>query len=111
MVAPALDLGHFPPVPVVLLSSYGPRAGGHIQTSYRWCWWLRNAAFSYEMERQLAGTVEADDLCHTAGRKGQAKQGGKKPLGRRAHGHRKKREPGRGHDDKDQPAMIAWISR
>src|SRR5262249_13557599 len=32
------------------------------RTSYRWCWWLRNAALSYEMERQLAGTVEADDL-------------------------------------------------
>jgi hypothetical protein len=25
--------------------------------------------------------VEADDLYHTAGQKGQAKQGGKKPLG------------------------------
>ena len=38
---------------------------------------------SYEMHRQLEGTVEADDLYHTAGHKGQAKQGGKKPLGRR----------------------------
>ena len=28
----------------------------------RWCWWLRNAALSYEMHRQLEGTVEADDL-------------------------------------------------
>src|SRR5262245_16717581 len=34
----------------------------HIRTSYRWCWWLRNAALSYEMHRQLEGTVEADDL-------------------------------------------------
>jgi transposase-like protein len=48
--------------------------GVHIRTSYRWCWWLRNAALSYEMERQLEGTVEADDLYHTAGNKGQAKQ-------------------------------------
>src|SRR5262244_1320494 len=47
--------------------------GVHIRTSYRWCWWLRNAALSYEMGRQLAGTVEADDLYHTAGNKGQAK--------------------------------------
>src|SRR5262249_14707775 len=46
--------------------------GVHIRTSYRWCWWLRNAALSYEMERQLAGTVEADDLYHTAGHNGQA---------------------------------------
>jgi hypothetical protein len=23
--------------------------GGHIRTGYRWCWWLRNAALSYEM--------------------------------------------------------------
>ena len=63
------------------------------------------------MERQLAGTVEADDLYQTAGHKGQAKQGGKKALGRTPRGRRKKREPGRGHYDKDRPAIIAWISR
>src|SRR6201993_1349188 len=85
--------------------------GVHIRTGYRWCWWLRNAAVSYEMERQLAGTVEADDLSHTAGNKGQAQGGGKKSLGRRARGRRKKREPGRGHYEKDRPAIIAWGSR
>jgi transposase-like protein len=85
--------------------------GVHIRTGYRWCWWLRNAALSYEIGRQLAGTVEADDLYHTAGKKGQAKTGGKKALGRRARGRRKKREPGRGHYDKDRPAIIAWVSR
>jgi hypothetical protein len=63
------------------------------------------------VDRQLDGTVEADDLYHTAGNKGQATQGGKKALGRRAHGRRKKREPGRGHYDKDRPTMIAWVSR
>ena len=47
--------------------------GLHVRTSYRWCWRLRNAALSYEMHRQLEGTVEADDLYHTAGNKGQAK--------------------------------------
>src|SRR5499433_1009736 len=85
--------------------------GVHIRTSYRWCWWLRHAALAYEMGRQLAGTVEADDLYHTAGHKGQATHGGKKALGRRARGRRKKREPGRGHDDQDRPAIIVWISR
>ena len=85
--------------------------GIHSRTSYRWCWWLRNSAVSYEMDRQLEGTVEADDLYHTAGQKGQAKQGGTKPLGRRPRGRRKKREPGRGHYDKDRPAIIAWVSR
>ena len=83
----------------------------HISTGYRWCWWLRNAALSYEMQRRLEGTIEADDLYHTAGYKGQAKGGGAKSLGRRARGRRKKREPGRGHYDKDRPAIIAWISR
>ena len=83
----------------------------HIRTSYRWCWWLRNAALSYETHRQLAGTVEADELYHTAGKKGQAKHGGKKHLGRRARDRRKKRKPGRGHYDKDRPAIIAWVSR
>jgi hypothetical protein len=63
------------------------------------------------VERQLAGTVEADELYHTAGNKGQARQGGKKSLGRRPRGRRKKREPGRGHYTKDRPAIIAWVSR
>jgi ISXO2-like transposase domain len=84
--------------------------GVHIRTSYRWCWGLRNAALSYEMDRQLAGTVEADELYHTAGHQGQAQQGGPNPLGRRPRRRRKKREPGRGHY-KDRPAIIAWVSR
>jgi transposase-like protein len=85
--------------------------GVQSRTSYRWCWWLRNTAMSYETDRRLEGTVEADDLYHTAGSKGQATGGGKRSLGRRARGHRKKREPGRGHYDKDRAAMIAWVSR
>ena len=83
----------------------------HIRTSSRWCWWLRHAALSYEMQRQVEGTVEADDLSHTAGQKGQAKRGGQKHLRRRARGRGKKREPGRGQYDKDRPAIIAWVSR
>jgi ISXO2-like transposase domain len=83
----------------------------HNRTSYRWGWWLRHAAVSYETDRQLEGTVEADDLYHTAGQKGQAHQGGQTSLGRRARGRRKQREPGRGPYDKDRPAMIAWVSR
>ena len=85
--------------------------GIHIRHGYRWCWWLRNAALSYEIGRQLDGTVEADDLYHTAGHKGQAKKGGTKSLGRKPRRRRKKREPGRGHYDKDRPAIIAWVSR
>jgi transposase-like protein len=85
--------------------------GVPIRTSYRWCWWLRNAALSYERHRQLAGTVAADDLYHTAGQRGQAKGGGKKALGCRARGRHKKREPGRGPYDQDRPAIIAWGSR
>src|SRR5262245_8447141 len=85
--------------------------GVHSRTSYRWCWWLRNTAVSYATDRRLEGTVEADDLDHTAGQKGQARQGGTKPLGRRPRGRRKKREPGRGHYEKDRPAIIAWVSR
>ena len=85
--------------------------GMHIRHGYRWCWWLRNAALSYEIGRKLDGTVEADDLSHTAGHKGQARTGGTKSLGRTPRGRRKKREPGRGHYDKDRPAIIAWVSR
>jgi hypothetical protein len=85
--------------------------GIRIRHGYRWYWWLHNAALSYEMGRQLDGTVEADDLCHTAGHKGKAKTGGPKSLGRKPRHRRKKREPGRGHYDKDRPAIVAWISR
>jgi transposase-like protein len=77
--------------------------GVHSRTSYRGCWWLRNTAVSYETDRRLEGTVEADDLYHTAGNKGQATHGGKKALGRRARGRRKKREPGRGTTTKTGP--------
>jgi hypothetical protein len=66
---------------------------------------------SYETDRHLEGTIEADELYHTAGNKGQAKQRGKKHLGRRPRSRRKKREPGQGHYDEDRPAMIAWVSR
>src|SRR6266853_6900657 len=85
--------------------------GVHIRTGYRWCWWLRNAALSYEIGRQLAGTVEADDLSHTAGHKGHAKTGGTKSLGRKPRGRRNTRDPGRGQYDKDRPAILAWLSR
>jgi transposase-like protein len=85
--------------------------GVHVRTGYRWCWWLRNAALSYEIGRKLQGKVEADDLYHTAGHKGQAKTGGTKSLGRTPRGRRKKHAPGRGHYDKDRPAIIAWVSR
>ena len=85
--------------------------GVHGRTSYRWCWWLRNAALSYEVNRQLEGTVEADEIYHTASDKGQAKKGGKKRLGRQPRQRGKKREPGRGHYNKDRPAIIVWVSR
>lgn len=96
--------------------------GVHGRTSYRWCWWLRNAAISYEAHRQLEGTVEADEIYHTAGNKGQvsrdarestsgAKKGGKKRLGRLPRQRGKKRAPGRGHYNKDRPAIIVWVSR
>ena len=66
---------------------------------------------SYETDRHREGTIEADELYHAAGNKGQAKHGGNKPLGRRPRRRRKKREPGRGHYHKDRPAIIAWVSR
>jgi hypothetical protein len=52
--------------------------GGHGRTGDRWGWWLRHAALSSESGRQVDGTVEADDLSHTAGHTGQATQGGTK---------------------------------
>src|SRR5215468_6403805 len=98
-------------MPHLFIAAHCQGSRVHIRTSYRWCWWLRNSALSYEMQRQVAGTVEADELYHTAGQKGQAIGGGQKALGRRARGRRKKRERGRGHYDKDRPAIIAWVSR
>ena len=83
----------------------------HISTSYRWRWGLRNTALSYERERQLEGTIKADELYRLARNKGQATQGGPKPLGRRPRCRRKKCEPRREHYDKDRPASSVWVSR
>jgi transposase-like protein len=85
--------------------------GAHVRTRYRWCWWLRHAALSYESGRKGAGTVEADALYHPAGHKGQAKTGGTQSWGRTPRGRRKQREPGRGHDDKERPASLVGGSR
>ena len=61
--------------------------GVHVRTSYRWCWWLRNAALSYEMERQLEGTVEADDLYqYAAGGEGGRRSQGALSSRRRDYG-------------------------
>ena len=98
-------------MPVVFIPAHCQRAGSPYPYRLPLVLVAANAALSSEIGRQLAGTVEADDLYHTAGKKGQAKTGGKKSLGRRARGRRKKREPGRGHYDKDRPAIIAWVSR
>src|SRR4029450_13958168 len=39
-----------------------PREWGvHSRTSYRWCWWLRNAALSYETDRQLEPTFKGSE--------------------------------------------------
>jgi hypothetical protein len=66
---------------------------------------------SYATERRWAGTGAAAALSPTAGRKGHTPGGGKPGGGRRAHSRRKKRAPGRGHDDKDRLASIAWGRR
>jgi hypothetical protein len=84
--------------------------GVQSRTNSRWCWWRRTATLSSEMPRQLEGPGEAEDLYHTAGTKGQAHGGGTKSLGRRARGRRQQHEPGRGPYDKDQPAILAWVS-
>lgn len=83
----------------------------HVRTAYRWCWWLRNAALSYEVHRQLGGIVEADEIYQTAGNKGQSKTGDSKELEHLPRKRGKKQPPGRGHYEKDSPAIIAWVSR
>ena len=85
--------------------------GVHGRTSDRWGWGLRQTAISYELDRQWEGTVEADERYHSAGNKGHAKQGGPKPVGRRPRCRRNRCEPGRGHDDQDRPAIMAWVNR
>ena len=52
------------------------RQGQRVLLGYHYRWWLRNAAASYETDRRLEGTVQADDFYHTAGQKGQTRQAG-----------------------------------
>jgi len=84
--------------------------GSHIRTAYYWCWYFRNAAISYEINRQLEGVVEADEIYQTAGSKGRCPTG-KKELNRQPRKRGKKQPPGRGHYQKDSPAIIAYVSR
>lgn len=85
--------------------------GSHIRTAYHWCWYFRNAAISYEIHRQLEGIVEADEIYQTAGNKGQSISGGCKRMNHLPRKRGKKQPPGRGHYEKDSPAIIAYISR
>ena len=81
-------------------------------TAYRLGGWLRNLALHKEKGRQLAGTIEADEIYQAAGSKGRGPAGeGAKPLGRDARRRGLKKGPGRGHADKDTPCVIAWVSR
>ena len=85
--------------------------GVHVRTAFHWCWWLRNAAVSYEVHRQLDGVVEADEIYQTAGNKGQSRTGGSREPGHSPRKRGKKQPPGPGHYEKDSPAIIAWVSR
>ena len=67
--------------------------GIHIRTSYRWCWWLRNAALSYEMQRQLTARLKPMTSITPRATKVKPSRAGRSC--RRARGRRKKREPGR----------------
>ena len=95
---------------LVFVPAHRERTGVHVRTSYRWCWWLRNAAVSYEMHRQLEGTVEADDLYHTAGNKGKPNTEGKSPWGVERVGAARNANQGGGMMTKIGP-LIACVSR
>ena len=87
--------------------------GIHIRTAYRWCWWFRNVALSYEVNPclrrdQLEGIVEADEIYVTSGNKGQSRKGGHKEMNHQPRKRGKKQPPGRGHFQKDSPAIIAF---
>jgi hypothetical protein len=40
--------------------------GVHSRTSYRWCWWLRNSAVSYNWLRVLQLALTFCSLCSNA---------------------------------------------
>lgn len=81
-------------------------------TAYRLGGWVRNLALHQEEGRKLSGTIEADEIYQTAGRKGRSPAtGDPQPLGRDARRRGLKKGPGRGHADKDTPCIIAWVSR
>jgi hypothetical protein len=53
------------------------------------------------MHRQLEGTVAADDPLPDLRQQGASQAGQEEVVG----------TPGQDHDDKDRPAIIAWVSR
>jgi len=74
--------------------------GVHIRTSYRWCWWLRHAAVSYETDRHVEGTGSKPTNSIIQPAEGPSTPRREEIVGSPTPQRRKKREPGRGHDDK-----------
>lgn len=72
---------------------------------------IMRIALGYESKRRIFGTIEADEIYVTAGKKGKAPGGGSRNLGRDPRTRGKKNWRGRGHYRKDQPCIIAMVSR
>ena len=71
------------------------------------CLRLKNENGSIPLcNKQLLGSGQGN-----FGHRGQAKTGGTQSVGRTPRGRGKQREPGRGHDDKERPAIIVGVSR
>jgi transposase-like protein len=84
---------------------------------YAIMWRLIEAAIGQEADRALSGTVEADEVYASCGHKGQAADTPPTDAAVEALGERSGRDrglrhgPGRGHADKDRPAIFVLVER
>ena len=80
-------------------------------TAQRVVWTIREREIQVEAGWRLSGVIEADEKYQIAGHKGQAPGGGRRVLGRAPRRRGKRPGRGRGSAAKDQPALVALVSR
>jgi transposase-like protein len=82
---------------------------------YGLMWRLIEAAIGRESDRRLSGTVEVDEFYVSAGHKGAPESSPNlaRPHAEATRGRERgvRREPGRGHADKDRPVVFVLVAR
>ena len=85
--------------------------GVHVRTGYRWCWWLRNAALSYEIGRSWPGRSKPTTSITPPDTRDRPRRAGRKRWAASPGGVARSVSPGGATTTRIGAAIIAWVSR